>query len=94
MAGRGLSRDDVASAVGKRVRTITNWTTGSTLPDEIDRAILRRMFPGYDDPGDQVQVAVMSSRLTEDRKFELVGVYKRLLREQDESLSGTSGQVG
>lgn len=84
MAARGLDRAAVADAVDKGVRTITNWTTGGTLPDDADRAKLRRLFPGYDDPGDQVEVAVMSSALTEDRKYVLIGRYKQLLREQSE----------
>lgn len=84
MAARGLERKGVSLAVGVNERTVTNWTTGKTLPDDSDRAALRQLFPGYDDPGDPVEVAIMSSGLTEDRRYALVGTYKRLLREQAE----------
>lgn len=84
MAGRGLERKDVSAAVNVAERTITNWTTGKTMPSERERIALRRLFPGYDDPGDPVEIAIMSSDLTEDRRYALVGTYKRLLREQTE----------
>jgi transcriptional regulator with XRE-family HTH domain len=84
MADKRLDRKSVALAVGVKPRTITNWTSGQTLPDDGDRAVLRKLFPGYDDPGDPVEVAIMNSDLTEDRRYALVGTYKRLLREQAE----------
>lgn len=84
MAGRGMDRGDVAAVVGKNERTVTNWTSGSTMPDSIDRAKLRKLFPNYDNPGDAVEVAIMASDLTEDRRFMLIGSYKRMLREQVE----------
>lgn len=87
MASRGKGRDDVALFAGVHARTVTNWTSGVTLPSDSQRAALRRLFPGYDDPGDPVEVAIMSStKLTEDRRYALVGTYKRLLREQEEGL--------
>lgn len=84
MAARGMQREDVATAANVKARTVTNWTSGVTMPDDNDRATLRKLFPGYDDPGDPVEVAIMSSGLTEDRRHTLVGMYKRLLREQAE----------
>lgn len=84
MARRGHERRDVAEAVRRGVRTVTNWTTGQTLPDAVAREALRQLYPGYDDPGDGVELAVMASDLTEDRKYVLLGTYKRLLREQRE----------
>ena len=84
MAARGADRTTVVDATGVAVRTVTNWTTGKTMPSNTERASLRRLFPGYDEPGDPVEVAIMSSELTEDRKYALVGNYKRMLREQAE----------
>jgi len=84
MARRGMEREDLRDAVGKNVRTITNWRNGQTMPDDSDRQKLRDLFPGYDDPGDGVEVAILGSELTEDRKYMLIGRYKQLLREQAE----------
>lgn len=84
LAARGWERKDLVAAVNVSLRTVTNWTTGANLPNDNDRQVLRKLFPGYDDPGDAVEVAIMSSHLTEDRKYALIGNYKRLLREQAE----------
>lgn len=84
MARGNLNRQVVADTVGVSLRTVTNWITGKTMPSDRERAALQKMFPGYNDPGDPVEVAIMSSELTEDRRYALVGTYKRLLREQAE----------
>lgn len=84
MAGKGSDRQVVADATGRDVRTVTNWTRGKTLPSAIERGVLRKLFPGYDDPGDPVEVAIMHSELTEDRRYALLATYKRLMREQSE----------
>lgn len=90
MSRAGMGRKDVSLATGRGVRTVTDWTSGTTWPDPIDRENLRKLFPGYDNPGDPIEVAVMSSTvLTEDRRFELVAYYKRLLREQAADGSAT-----
>lgn len=83
---RRYGRDDVAAATGKGYRTVSNWVseTKPTLPDDADRAILREMFPGYDEGGDPVEIAIKHSRLTEDRQYVVLGTYKRELRLQDE----------
>lgn len=84
MGAMRVNRQAVADATNKRVRTVTNWTSGTTMPDDTDLAALRTLFPGYDDPGDPVESAVMRSDLTEDRRYALLSTYKRLLREQSE----------
>lgn len=85
MAARSMSNEALAAAVGVRTRSVTNWRTASNLPLPAEREKLRRLFPGYDAPGDPVEVAIMSAaNLTEDRRYALVGTYKRLLREQSE----------
>lgn len=91
IARRGLDRKDVAAVVGVNVRTVTNWTTGKTLPEPAEREALRKLFPSYDDPGDFVVVAIMGSELTEDRRYALVATYKRLLREQQEGSGSLTG---
>lgn len=78
------SRQAIADLTNKGERTVTNWTTGFSMPDEADRANLRRVLGDYDAPGDPVESAVKASRLTEDRQYKVLGVYKRELREQDE----------
>lgn len=89
MASRGVDRKVVADAVGVNTRTVTNWTTGTTMPDPNDRAALRTLFPAYDDPGDSVMVAIMGADLTEDRRYALLATYKRLLREQADDAAST-----
>lgn len=84
MAERRTDRGAVAAAADVKPRTVTNWKIGASMPGEQERAVLRRMFPGYDDPGDPVEVAILHCELTEDRQHTLIGTYKRLLREQSE----------
>lgn len=86
MASRQETRAGVSEALNVAQRTVTNWTTGQTMPSDSQRALLRRLFPGYDDQGDPVEVAVLHSELTEDRQYFLLSTYKRLLREQVEGL--------
>lgn len=85
MARAGFDRQVVADAAGVKVRTVTNWTTGNTMPSPKERAALEGLLGEYAKPGDPVEVAVRASRLTEDRQYVVLGVYKRELREQDES---------
>lgn len=87
IARRGLDRDDVVAAIDgvRSARTVTNWTSGATMPSEAQRVQLRELLGDYDNPGDPVEVAVKASRLTEDRQYNVLGVYKRELREQDEA---------
>lgn len=88
IAARGIGRRDLADAVSKKERTITNWTTGATLPDEIDREKLRRLFPGYDSQGDPVEVAVRGSELHEWRQDAVLSNYKKHLHEQRAEQAG------
>lgn len=88
MGAKKIDRQGVVDATGRSKRTVTNWTSGETMPSPAERAALRNLFPGYDDPGDPVEVAIMHSELTEDRQYMLVGTYKRMLREQAEGKQG------
>lgn len=80
-----LSRTAVADAAGVKPRTVTNWTSGATMPSERERDALRRILGHYDSEGDQVEIALRQSELTEDRQHIVLGTYKRLLREQREA---------
>lgn len=84
IAARGSNRQEVADYAGVDKRTVTNWTSGKTMPSDTERATLRRLFPGYDDPGDAVEVAIRHSELSEWRQDTVVGFYKRHLSEQQE----------
>jgi hypothetical protein len=71
-----------SAIVEKKPRTITNWTSGTTMPDDIDREKLRNFFPGYDAEGDPVEVAIRSSDLQDWRQDAVLSFYKRNLHEQ------------
>lgn len=85
MAGR--SRQVIADWADVKPRTVTNWTSGKTMPSEGERAALRKLLGPYDAEGDPVEIAVRSSELTEDRQDTVLGFYKRHLREQREARS-------
>jgi transcriptional regulator with XRE-family HTH domain len=89
MALRGFGRQVVADYVDVKVRTVTNWTTGTTMPDPTDRQLLRQLLGDYDHQGDAVERAIFASELTEDRAHTVVGFYKTKLREQRESRPGS-----
>lgn len=82
MAAGRHDREALAKATGRGVRTITNWTSGRTMPTDAERRLLRDLLGDYDNPGDPVEVAVRGSELTEDRQYDVIGYYKRRLREQ------------
>lgn len=84
MSLKGLGREAIADQAGVTVRTVTNWTRGETMPSELERAKVRELVGNYDSAGDPVEAAVRGSRLTEDRQYVVLGVYKRELRQQDE----------
>ena len=84
MGAKGLDQATVASLVARSKRTVGNWTsrTNPTVPTEREREILRRALGPYDTQGDGVEVALAQSELTEDRRYEVLALYKRLLRQQ------------
>lgn len=84
LAAKRLDRQALADALGVNVRTVTNWQTGATMPSESQRVALRQLLGNYDAPGDPVEIAVRASELTEDRQYDVIGYYKRRLREQRE----------
>lgn len=91
MAEQGYSRDTIADVTDVGVRTVTNWTTGKTMPSDTERAKLRRLLGTYDDPGDPVEAAIRRSELVEWRQDTVVGFYKRNLSEQREDEGRRTG---
>lgn len=88
MAAQGKMRADISLATGVKSRTVTNWTTGHTMPSERERLALRSLLGPYDSTGDPVELAVRGSDLVEWRQDAVMSVYRRNLSEQRE------GQVG
>lgn len=88
MAAKGYDRTTVADAVNVKTRTVTNWTSGATMPSDRERAALRRLLGGYDSAGDPVEVALRQSELYEWRQDAVLSVYKRNLHEQREERAG------
>lgn len=92
MASRRMGRETVADATGVDVRTVTNWTSGHTMPSQSTRVDLRILLGDYDTPGDPVEVAVRGSSLVEWRRDAVLSFYKRNLHEQaaEDSAAGAS----
>jgi transcriptional regulator with XRE-family HTH domain len=88
MAAQRLGREDIATAADVKVRTVTNWTSGATMPSDRERAVLRRVLGDYDNPGDPVEVALRGSELHEWRQDAVLSTYKRHLHEQREERVG------
>ena len=82
MARKGFSRSDVAVAVGVKTRTVTNWTSGETMPTAVQREVLRRALGAYDSTGDPVEIAVRSSGLIKWRQDAVMTEYERHRHEQ------------
>ena len=88
MSRAAKDRQAIADALGVGPRTVTNWTSGATMPTPAQRDILRRILGRYDDEGDPVEVAVRGSELVEWRQDAVVSFYKRNLHEQREEATG------
>lgn len=82
MGERGIGRQALADLTGVKPRTVTNWTSGSTMPSDKERATLREILPGYDTLGDPVERAVRASELHDWRQDAVLSTYKRNLHEQ------------
>lgn len=91
MAARAVGRETVADVADVKVRTVTNWTSGSTMPSDKERVALRRLLGPYDEPGDPVEVALGQSELVEWRRDAVRSVYKRNLYEQREQAERGTG---
>lgn len=91
---RRWSQSDLGDLLGVSMRTVSNWERDKNHPrnrmgaleelfetklDEVAEAIEAAAASA----GDPVVTAVQRSRLTEDRQYDVIGYYKKRLREQD-----------
>ena len=88
MSRAGKDRQAISDALDVGPRTVTNWTSGTTMPTPAQRDVLRKVLGRYDDEGDPVEVAVRGSELVEWRQDTVIGFYKRNLHEQREGATG------
>lgn len=85
MTDQGLKAQTLADLVGVSARTVGNWIsrTRPTMPDNEDRATLRRVLGNYEiSAGDPVEAAIRRSELVEWRQDSVLSHYKRNLHEQ------------
>lgn len=82
MTKQRVGRKAVAEVVGKSTRTVTNWTSGYTMPTLHERELLRGMLGPYDAEGDAVEVAVRQSSLVKWRQDAVISTYERHLYDQ------------
>lgn len=82
MDAQAKGRKAIADLLGVNVRTVTNWTTGRTMPTEGEKTILRAELGNYDAPGDLVESAIRRSGLVEWRQDAVISEYKRHLYDQ------------
>lgn len=85
MAEGGYSRRVIADLTGHQPRTVTNWTTGATMPGDAERALLRKLLGPYDTPGDPMETALEHCELIDWRRDAVRSTYRRHLSEQRDS---------
>lgn len=88
MARKGYDRTAVANWVNVKPRTVTNWTSGSTLPTAMQREALRKALGPYDEAGDPVELAVRGSSLIKWRQDAVITEYERHRHEQHREEAG------
>lgn len=88
MARAGHDRTDVATWVDVKVRTVTNWTSGATMPTLAQREALRSLLGPYDEAGDPVEIAVRRSELHKWRQDAVITEYERHRHEQRREEAG------
>lgn len=83
------SQKALGDIVGVSGRTIRDYEIDKRPPPPEMREKLRAAVgSAFDDAGDEVEMAIKASRLTEDRQYAVLSVYKRELREQDAARTG------
>lgn len=81
MAEHGFDRQVIADATDVKVRTVTNWTSGQTMPPPVMLTKLRKLLGPYDDLGDPVEVALARSELPGWRQDAVRSAYRKHLHE-------------
>ncbi len=84
MRQAGMQNGDLATALGKSTRSVTNWIslTDPKMPRETELEALRRLLPGYANGGDGVEASIARSELHAWRKASLIAEYQKHLHEQ------------
>lgn len=82
MSRARVDRQRVADETGVQPRTVTNWTSGKTMPSEAEKVALRGLFGDYDNVGDPVIVAIDQSELHDWRRDRVKSEYRRQLQDQ------------
>lgn len=84
MARNGYDRQVIADATGVQPRTVTNWTSGTTMPSPRELDALVRLLGEYAPEGgaDDVEAAVRRSPLIRWRQNAVLSEYERHLHEQ------------
>ena len=88
MSRAGHDRTLVADYVGVGVRTVTNWTSGKTMPSVAERDRLAELLGGYAEVGDPVEVAIRQSDLAPFRQTKVIGFYQEQVYEQGREVRG------
>lgn len=88
MSRQGWDRTQIAELTKVKPRTVTNWTSGETMPEPWQLDLLKARLGNYHVEGDPVEAAVRSSELTEDRQYVVLGTYHQQLREQRREAAG------
>jgi transcriptional regulator with XRE-family HTH domain len=90
MARQHKRRDEVAAATGRSVRTVTNWTTGQTMPSRTELETLRQLLGDYaaESIGDPVIAAVKASSLIDWRQGDVITTYQKHLHQQQREEAG------
>lgn len=83
MARQGLNRQAIADLTGVKTRTVTNWTSGTTMPSARELEILETVLGHYAVGGlDPVESAIRRSLLIKWRQDSVISTYERNLYEQ------------
>lgn len=92
-----FSQQELATVLGVSMRTVSNWERDKNLPmnrlGALEQVLGASLTESQAAPADEddVVTAVRRSRLTEDRQYDVIGYYKRQLREQDYETEGRRG---
>lgn len=84
---RRWTQQQLADLLTVTTKTVGNWENGRHIPRSAIgalEAVFKESLDAEAGGPDAVEAAVRSSRLTEDRQYVVLGVYKRELRQQDE----------